>query len=84
MDSPDQPRITIIAEMIIDFMDNAIVQSQSLPEYPWADTWVHYFESLFWNSPALRYYWAENGKWYSSDLNNVLSDILASVSRDKA
>ena len=80
----DHSRIMTIAEMVIDFMDNALVQSQSMPEYPWENTWFRYFRSLLGSSPVLRMYWIENREWYSNDLKNILDPTLIEISEKQA
>lgn len=69
-------RVRILAEMIVDFMDNAMVQGSLMEGYEWAE-WETYFRDMFCTSPAIRDFWRAHRHWYSDLLGDVL-DPLAS------
>lgn len=72
----DADRVCILAEMFVDFMDNAMVQSNLLESYEWTG-WEDYFRDIYKSSPAIRSYWREHRQWYSDLLGGVLDPLRA-------
>jgi hypothetical protein len=62
---PIYPRVASMAEWMIDFMDNVLVLSRSMPEFPWKDSWFKYFEDLFNNSVVMCRFWRQRETWYA-------------------
>jgi len=66
--SKDFERVASMAEWIMDFMDNVLVLSTVMKDYPWKDTWVVYFKDLLTTSQPFRYFWSQRKEWYSATM----------------
>jgi hypothetical protein len=76
-------RVNILAEMMVDFMDNAMVQGSLLEGYEWTE-WESYFCDMYRTSPAIRDFWHTNRHWYSELLGDILDPLPAGVSSSDA
>jgi hypothetical protein len=70
----DSDRVACIAEMLVDFMDNVLVQAPTLESMPALSGWCDYFKYLYRHSPAIRDYWARRHTWYTDDLGKLLEE----------
>lgn len=81
-ENPDYERILSVAEMLMDFMDNAFMLMPHMPDFPWETTWIRYFNDLIVSSPALQKFWVDNREWYTDQIEkyypNEMKKILES------
>ncbi len=64
-------RVTTIADMMIDLIDDVYVQSSNMPEYDW-DSWKKAFQGIFATSPILRQYYVERRRSIPKPLREFL------------
>jgi hypothetical protein len=74
-DVTERSRVSAIAEMFVDLIDNFVAQAPHLPEYM-SGPWGTYFEYLFRSSPAIQRFWQENRSWYSGELQRFFDSHL--------
>jgi hypothetical protein len=69
-DRVERERVMALAELIVDFSDNFLVQCPVLPD-EYERGWLVYFKALYGSSPAMREYLLQNGHWYAADLQRL-------------
>lgn len=66
-EDPRRQQVAAIAELVVDFMDNALTQCPVLERHDVEADWTAYFRDLYDSSPSLREYWQSYGdRWYAN------------------
>lgn len=77
-DPLEAERVLSLAEIHMDFMDMALVQVSSTPEYVHIPFEVYeaYFKEMLQTSPAMRLFYRENKAWYSPPVCGIADVVL--------
>lgn len=70
-----QTRVTILAEMFIDFMSMTLT-NEILAPIDETSAWATYFSDIAKSSPAIRSYWELHHQWYEGALQALLNPIM--------
>ncbi|WP_190017044.1 hypothetical protein [Streptomyces lucensis] len=64
-------RVRIMAAMLLDFMDTALLQGGTIPG-GYVTAWEAFFRDLYGTSPMLQQLWAETREWYGPEIRQLL------------